>query len=237
MYIVVKASISAVTHDGQRGGTTSPGLAWVGHVVLFVSAALQDCGMVRFIHDVCVGVPYRTMLSSIGCAALRRPGILNAARAAAPALMRRNFMASMDDYGTHLFKGSMADSYLAKQGLPAGLLDDPTWTTGPAADGVAKAIMEWAGDKGASVFTHWFQPLGASGVRLGMTGQVHNAFFAFGADGKPTFSFKGKELLKVHAPHALPHSAVSLCITCCCKRATLVARENAVPHRTDSPAD
>jgi len=103
----------------------------------------------------------------------------------------------MDDYGTNVFKGAIADTYLAKQGLPAGLLDDPKWTASPAtADSVAKAVMEWAGDRGASVFTHWFQPLGASGVRLGMTGQVHNAFFVFGEDGKPTFSFKGKELLK-----------------------------------------
>merc|ERR1719453_1283108 len=29
-----------------------------------------------------------------------------------------------------------------------------------------------------------------------MTGQVHNAFFSFGDDGKPKFEFKGKELLK-----------------------------------------
>ena len=71
-----------------------------------------------------------------------------------------------------------------------------SWTQGPAADGVAKAILEWANDRGASVYTHWFQPLGASGVRLGMTGQVHNAFFSFGEDGKPVSSFKGKELLK-----------------------------------------
>jgi glutamine synthetase len=121
------------------------------------------------------------------------------ARRAAPVLAprARSFMSSIDDYGQHLFKGEVADKYLAKQGLPAGLLDDPSWTTSPAtADSVAKAIMEWAGDKGASVFTHWFQPLGASGVRLGMTGQVHNAFFEFGEDGKPIFEFKGKALLK-----------------------------------------
>ena len=63
---------------------------------------------------------------------------------------------------------------LAKQGLPAGLLDDPSWTK-TSSDKVAAAVMEWAHDKGASVFTHWFQPLGASGVRLGMTGQVRPA--------------------------------------------------------------
>jgi len=128
-----------------------------------------------------------------------RSGLPSLARRATPVLAprARTFMSSIDDYGQHLFKGEVADKYLAKQGLPAGLLDDPSWTTSPAtADSVAKAIMEWAGDKGASVFTHWFQPLGSSGVRQGMTGQVHNTFFSFGEDGKPIFEFKGKELLK-----------------------------------------
>ena len=40
------------------------------------------------------------------------------------------------------------------------------------------------------------QPLGASGVRHGMTGQVQNTFFDFGPDGKPRFEFKGKALLR-----------------------------------------
>lgn len=93
----------------------------------------------------------RAVSRTLGSSALRR--------AAAPAMsvmatQKRGFMSSIEDYGTHLFKGATADKYLAKQGLPAGLLDDPSWTTSAAtADSVAKAIMEWAGDKGASVFT------------------------------------------------------------------------------------
>ena len=39
---------------------------------------------------------------------------------------------------------------------------------------VAAAVQEWANDKGASVYTHWFQPMGSTEVRLGMSGQVHN---------------------------------------------------------------
>ena len=47
------------------------------------------------------------------------------------------------------------------------------------------------------MYTHWFQPLGATEVRLGMSGQVQNAMFAFGEDGKAHFSeFGAKELLK-----------------------------------------
>lgn len=112
-----------------------------------------------------------------------------------PLTQRRGFMSSIEDYGTHVFKGAVADEYLAKQGLPAGLLNDPSWTT-TSADKVAAAVMDWAQDKGASVYTHWFQPLAASGVRNGMTGQVHNTFFHFGDDGKVEFKFKGGNLLK-----------------------------------------
>ena len=45
-------------------------------------------------------------------------------------------------------------------------------------------------ERGATSYCHWFQPLGASNVRLGMTGQVHNTFFAFDKDGKPIEDFK-----------------------------------------------
>ena len=135
------------------------------------------------------------MLRAVSRAAKGRA--TSVARMVAAPVQRRGFMSSIEDYGSNCFKGAIADTYLAKQGLPAGLLNDPKWTASPAtADSVAKAVMEWAGDRGASVFTHWFQPMGASGVRLGMTGQVHNAFFTFDEAGKPSFSFKGKELLK-----------------------------------------
>ena len=107
----------------------------------------------------------------------------------------RTFISSSEDYGTHVFKGAVADQYLTKQGLPAGLLDDPKWTQ-TESNKVAAAVMEWANEKGASVFTHWFQPMGASGVRHGMSGQVQNAMFVFGDDGRPKWKLSGKELLK-----------------------------------------
>jgi len=86
-------------------------------------------------------------------------------RAVAPAVVRaRTFISGMDAYGKNQFSGDIADEYLAKQGLAAGTLSDPKWTS-TSADKVANAVMDWAGDQGASVFTHWFQPLGAGGVR------------------------------------------------------------------------
>ena len=116
-------------------------------------------------------------------------------RVAAAAVSRRHFISSADDFGTHLFSGATADEYLSKHGLPAGTLDDHKWTT-TSADKVAAAVMDWAHDKGASVYTHWFQPLGAGGLRHGLTGQVQNAMFSFGPDGKVVHKFKGSELLK-----------------------------------------
>jgi len=134
------------------------------------------------------------MISSIRrFAALRSPAPL--ARVAASAVTRRHFISAADDYGSHLFSGATADEYLSKQGLPAGLLNDPSWTT-TSSDKVAAAVMEWAHDKGASVFTHWFQPMGASGLRHGLTGQVQNTMFSFGDDGLVKHKFKGSELLQ-----------------------------------------
>jgi len=57
------------------------------------------------------------------------------------------------------------------------------WTTDGSADNVAAAVLDWARDHGASVYCHWFQPLGASGVRHGMTAQVQNSMFHFDKQG------------------------------------------------------
>ena len=46
------------------------------------------------------------------------------------------------------------------------------------------------------MYTHIFQPLGSGGLRMGMTGQVHNAMFQFGKDGDVDWCFGGTELLK-----------------------------------------
>ncbi|MCD8155262.1 MAG: glutamine synthetase III [Clostridiales bacterium] len=59
------------------------------------------------------------------------------------------------------------------------------------ADVVAHEMKEWAIDKGATHFTHWFQPL------TGVTAEKHDAFItAPREDGKVLMSFSGKELIK-----------------------------------------
>ncbi|HSM61781.1 MAG TPA: glutamine synthetase III [Longimicrobiales bacterium] len=62
---------------------------------------------------------------------------------------------------------------------------DPT-----VADAVAVAMKEWAIEKGATHFTHWFQPL------TGLTAEKHDSFLKPTGDGRAITDFGGKELVQ-----------------------------------------
>ena len=55
---------------------------------------------------------------------------------------------------------------------------------------VAHAMKEWAIEKGATHFTHWFQPLS------GITSEKHDSFIDPCPDGRAIMSFSGKELIQ-----------------------------------------
>ncbi len=55
---------------------------------------------------------------------------------------------------------------------------------------VAHAMKEWAIEKGATHYTHWFQPLS------GVTSEKHDAFLEPMDDGRAIMSFSGKELIQ-----------------------------------------
>ena len=57
------------------------------------------------------------------------------------------------------------------------------------ADAVAAAMREWAQERGATHFTHWFQPL------TGATAEKHDSFLRID-DGRPLEHFAGKELIQ-----------------------------------------
>ncbi|MGA9315174.1 MAG: glutamine synthetase III [Solirubrobacteraceae bacterium] len=58
------------------------------------------------------------------------------------------------------------------------------------ADAVAQAMKEWAMEKGATHYTHWFQPL------TGSTAEKHDSFYGPAADGTALAEFSGKELIQ-----------------------------------------
>ena len=55
---------------------------------------------------------------------------------------------------------------------------------------VANAMKDWAIEKGATHFTHWFQPL------TGITAEKHDSFITPTNDGKVIMEFSGKELVQ-----------------------------------------
>ena len=58
------------------------------------------------------------------------------------------------------------------------------------AEAVASAMKEWALEKGATHFTHWFQPL------TGITAEKHDSFITPSPDGSVIMEFSGKELIQ-----------------------------------------
>ena len=58
------------------------------------------------------------------------------------------------------------------------------------ANAVAEAMKEWAVSKGATHYTHWFQPL------TGITAEKHDSFISPSPDGAVIMEFSGKELIK-----------------------------------------
>ena len=58
------------------------------------------------------------------------------------------------------------------------------------ANAVAAAMKDWAVEKGATHFTHWFQPL------TGITAEKHESFISACPDGGVIMEFSGKELIK-----------------------------------------
>src|SRR6476661_1370932 len=58
------------------------------------------------------------------------------------------------------------------------------------APAVAKAIKEWAISRGATHFTHWFQP------QTGLTAEKHDAFLTLDSDDSPIESFGASQLIQ-----------------------------------------
>ena len=95
-------------------------------------------------------------------------------------------------FGSNVFNDAVMKECLPKATYKAlkktieeGLSLDPG-----VADVVANAMKDWALEKGATHFTHWFQPM------TGITAEKHDAFISPTSDGKAIMEFSGKELIK-----------------------------------------
>ncbi len=95
-------------------------------------------------------------------------------------------------FGENVFNETVMESRLPKdtfkrlmKTIKGGEKLDPT-----VANVVANAMKDWAVEKGATHFTHWFQPL------TGITAEKHDSFITPVSDGKIIMEFSGKELVQ-----------------------------------------
>ncbi len=97
-----------------------------------------------------------------------------------------------DIYGSNVFNLKVMKEYLsdkAFQSLSATIREGGKLN--PAiADEVAEAMKKWAISKGATHFSHWFQPL------TGLTAEKHEAFIEPDGNGGVVLTFSGKELIQ-----------------------------------------
>ncbi|MBO4762446.1 MAG: glutamine synthetase III [Lachnospiraceae bacterium] len=69
-------------------------------------------------------------------------------------------------------------------------IDEGTALDKSVANAVADAMKDWAVSKGATHYTHWFQPL------TGVTAEKHDSFIEPSSAGSVILEFSGKELIK-----------------------------------------
>jgi glutamine synthetase len=97
-----------------------------------------------------------------------------------------------DLFGSNVFNEDVQRQRLPKiifkalqKTIKLGATLDPT-----VADNVASAMKDWAMEKGATHFTHIFQPM------TGLTAEKHDSFLQPTSDGKALTEFSGKELVR-----------------------------------------
>ena len=95
-------------------------------------------------------------------------------------------------FGSNVFNDSVMQQRLPKETYKAlqrtikeGRSLDPNVATV-----VANAMKDWAIEKGATHYTHWFQPLS------GLSAEKHDSFITPVGDGKVIMEFSGKELIQ-----------------------------------------
>ena len=95
-------------------------------------------------------------------------------------------------FGSMVFNQKVMKDRLPKETFKAlkKTLDDGAPLELDVANVVAHAMKEWAIEKGATHYTHWFQPL------TGITAEKHDSFINPQNDGTVIMSFSGKELVK-----------------------------------------
>jgi len=104
-----------------------------------------------------------------------------------------NIMKQVAEYfGENVFNENVMKARLPKETFKAvkNTIDNGKRLDPAAAAVVANAMKEWAIEKGATHYTHWFQPM------TGITAEKHDSFISPSAGGSVIMEFSGKELIQ-----------------------------------------
>ena len=100
-------------------------------------------------------------------------------------------MGVSDIFGSNVFNLAVMKERLPKETFKSleHTIKDGTALDPGVAEVVANAMKDWAIEKGATHYTHWFQPM------TGTTAEKHDAFISPTEDGRVIMEFSGKELV------------------------------------------
>jgi glutamine synthetase len=95
-------------------------------------------------------------------------------------------------FGRNVFSKTILENYVNKDAFNQieKAIFKGSEISRPLADQIAVALKAWALTKGATHYTHWFQPL------TGGTAEKHDAFFDLQLSGKPMENFDGSQLVQ-----------------------------------------
>ena len=95
-------------------------------------------------------------------------------------------------FGTDVFNDTTMQQRLPKETYDAWKSCLQTGSSLPldVANVIAEAMKVWAIEKGATHYTHWFQPM------TGITAEKHDSFISPTGDGRVIMEFSGKELVR-----------------------------------------
>ena len=96
------------------------------------------------------------------------------------------------DFAAHVLNHTKLQKYLSEKAFSQmeQSIKKGTSISVVLADQIAAAMKAWALTKGATHYTHWFQPL------TGTTAEKHDSFFDLDEDGKPLEKFEGEQLVQ-----------------------------------------
>ena len=106
-------------------------------------------------------------------------------------MSRTEYFNVAEIFGENVFSDAVMQERLPKKVYRKIEINEGRELDLETADVVAHEMKEWAIDKGATHYTHWFQPLN------GVTAEKHDSFITAPMEnGRVLMSFSGKELIK-----------------------------------------